>query len=224
MSIWSIQGRLGVMPKRQAMRLVLASILGALLVGGLVFVASQFNGGPPDINARSPSVNPEIGGWTVLHIAAQEGDVARIRALLGEGADPTIADNSGETALYYAVGGAEDEAKAAECVTILAKGGADVNAAQNAGWSPLHQACSLRRDKVVEVLLRLGADPNLQDNTGMTPLHFAVGKWRQPKKVKRIIELLMAAGADPAIVDKNGASPLDLVGQQPGYKDLLKKK
>lgn len=58
--------------------------------------------------------------------------------------------------------------------------GADVNALDERGRSPLHAACQAAKKsdnhgayRAVLFLLHSGADINFQDKLGMTPLHFA---------------------------------------------------
>lgn len=38
--------------------------------------------------------------------------------------------------------------------------------------TPLHMACNLQLDLIVEYLLKIGANPNYADNNGMTPFHY----------------------------------------------------
>ena len=78
----------------------------------------------------------------------------------------------------------------------LAKG-ADVNAKDKEGKSPLHYA---ERKAVAELLLAKGADVNAKDNEGKTPLHCATRK--------DTVELLLATGADVNAKDNGGETPL----------------
>jgi len=48
--------------------------------------------------------------------------------------------------------------------------GADVNAKDEGGWTPLHQAAWNGRKEIVELLITKGADVNTKDMSGRTPL------------------------------------------------------
>ena len=63
--------------------------------------------------------------------------------------------------------------------------GADVNAKDECGWTPLHYA---ETKEIAELLIAKGADVNVKDKRGFTPLHNADNK--------EIAELLIANGAD----------------------------
>ena len=53
------------------------------------------------------------------------------------------------------------------------KAGADVNARDTDGWTPLHEAAWAGHAEVVRVLLDKGADVNARGPAGWTPLHEA---------------------------------------------------
>jgi hypothetical protein len=82
-------------------------------------------------------------------------------------------DREGKTAVFaageyrYRV---EDGARV-ECVRLLAKAGADVNAHDNEGNTPLHETFLT---DVEEELLKLGADVNARNKDGETPIFTTV--------------------------------------------------
>jgi ankyrin repeat protein len=82
--------------------------------------------------------------------------------------------------------------------------GADVNAKNNYGETPLHKAASLDSSETVELLIQKGAEVDAKDDGGATPLHRAV-LWESPEVVK----LLIRKGADVNAKDKHGETPLD---------------
>lgn len=54
--------------------------------------------------------------------------------------------------------------------------GASIQAHDDGGLHPLHNACSFGHEDVVGLLLEAGADPNTRDNWNYTPLHEAAIK------------------------------------------------
>ena len=63
-----------------------------------------------------------------------------------------------------------------EVVEYLLDNGAKVDAKDDGGLMPLHNACSFGHTEVVQLLLKYGADPNARDNWNYTPLHEASSK------------------------------------------------
>lgn len=59
---------------------------------------------------------------------------------------------------------------------ILIAGGAALQARDDGGLQPLHNACSFGHADVVRALLGAGAAPAARDNWGYTPLHEAAAK------------------------------------------------
>lgn len=88
-------------------------------------------------------------------------------------------------------------------VTFLIEKGADVNAADNQGFRPLHVAAKTRHADMIEVLAKNGAQPNLRDNNKETPLLYAIMRNHVPS-----IKALKAAGADLEGLTDGGFSPL----------------
>lgn len=94
-----------------------------------------------------------------LHQAADDGDVAAVKALLAEGHDPNAFDELAFTPLHYAA-----SKQHLFIIRLLLEAGADVNAHDESriGETPLgHVAgnCSL---DVAKVLVAAGADPTIR--------------------------------------------------------------
>ena len=51
--------------------------------------------------------------------------------------------------------------------------GTDVNAKDESGWTPLHQAASQGHKEITELLISNGSDVNAKDKNGRTPLLYA---------------------------------------------------
>ena len=94
----------------------------------------------------------------------------------------------------------------------LVKHGANVNAKDDTGETPLHVAAFLSRASSVEALLAARADPNARDRLGKTPLHNASTPQptASPENAARTIHLLVTGGADPNAHEANGNTPLHL--------------
>lgn len=63
-----------------------------------------------------------------------------------------------------------------EVVEFLLTNGASIQACDEGGLHPLHNACSFGHADVVRLLLEAGASPNTTDNWNYTPLHEAASK------------------------------------------------
>ncbi len=92
------------------------------------------------------------------------------------------------------------QSASAEQVAACLRSGADPDAADNLGPTPLHRASLHATDPaVVAALVEFGADLNARDGDAATPLHHAWGN-SNPEVVRELLRL----GADPAARDKFG--------------------
>ena len=92
-------------------------------------------------------------------------------------------------------------------VTVLLAAGAEVDARDLSGETPLHWAAGRNRNPaVIAELVEAGADLNARDGDGNTPLH-ASRRNTNPAVALLLLEL----GADPIMVNDSGrvASPMD---------------
>jgi len=121
-----------------------------------------------------------------------------------------IRANDGSTALMYVT---ENE-RSTEIIEVLIKKGADVNAKDNAGNTPLIRACLSRYKypEIIKYLIRKGAKLNAQNDEGETALIacFKSMNERGDEVLKEVVQLLLKAGADPEIRDLCGLNAKDI--------------
>ena len=107
------------------------------------------------------------GGWSYLHLAAEQGQQESVLHLLRAGAHVDASDNKRRTPLTYA-------AYVGDLVAIgsLLDFGADISHVDDDGNTPLHMACMAEcpSEKVVDRLWRAGADERVLNGHGLTPL------------------------------------------------------
>jgi len=128
--------------------------------------------------------------------AAQNDDIAEIRAALRSKAKVNCVDLDDRTPLYWAASHGYDDV-----IKVLLDNGASVHAGDYSGATPLHAASSNSHIKAMRVLLNGGADANSKNAYGVTPLEWAVGD-------VEAVELLLAAGARVNEVNALGSTPL----------------
>lgn len=119
--------------------------------------------------------------------AVKRQDTAAISALLKQRVDVNAPQPDGTTAIHWAV-----HHDAVATVEALIRAGANVNAATDAGVTPLWVACtSNARVSIVRLLVGAGAEPSVAPDTGETPL-----MWCARTNAADAIKALVAHGAD----------------------------
>jgi ankyrin repeat protein len=180
---------------------------------GNIEAAKQAIDDGADVNAKDEF------GWTPLHYATANGHKEVTELLIAKGADVNVKDGDGETPLDQAEGetadllrkhggksGAEDSIYVAarvgniEAVKQHLAAGADVNAMNRGGVTPLLMAADKGHKEIAELLISKGADVR---RGYVTPLHRAAYHGH-----KEIVELLIVAGADVNVKGSDG-TPLD---------------
>ncbi|SPR10066.1 ankyrin repeat domain-containing protein [Orientia tsutsugamushi] len=136
---------------------------------------------------------------TLLHEAAQQGNLEAVKRLLDEEKiSVDCQNNSGNTPLYLAVRNCHKDV-----VEVLLAHGANVNLQDRHYNTALHYAIRTRDLTIATLLLNNGANPNIQDNCLNTPLHYAALKCSPD-----IVKLLLNSGSNPNIQDKWLNTPL----------------
>jgi ankyrin repeat protein len=139
---------------------------------------------PTTQRAHTPGEPTLHEGSTPLMRAAKNGDAPALRLLLEHNADPNASAKNGTTALMFAAGlgfgtgtFANDyatEGDLLESVKVLVAAGAEVNAANEAGETPLHFGAHAS-DDIVKFLAAHGAKLDVKDKQGRTPVEMALG-------------------------------------------------
>ena len=127
--------------------------------------------GPEAAGARERANSTSADGWPLLHLAAAFADRETVATLLAAGADvdQISATPMRNQALHAVLALSRD----AGVTRLLIEHGADVNAAQAAGYRPLHQVAAAGRDDLVRILLDAGADKTARCDHGKTPADYA---------------------------------------------------
>jgi hypothetical protein len=96
-------------------------------------------------------------------------------------------------------------------VRELLRKGANANAKDRGGWTPLHWAAFWGHVDVARLLLEHGADPSIRDKHGRTPLDLA--RATRHKEVARVIEEYMWGRRGVGV--EAPATPVGTLAQQP---------
>lgn len=117
---------------------------------------------------------PVSDGYNLLHVASLFGHEPLVRFLLGKGALVNIdADNdSRATPLHLAIA-FRDEKIAAAIAQLLIDHGAELNAMQKGGQTPLHHAVARGSVLLTNLLIEAGSDPFLTDELERSPADVA---------------------------------------------------
>jgi ankyrin repeat protein len=145
---------------------------------------------------------------TPLLVAASEGNMLIIPALLEHGADARACNKGRATPLHFLWRLGDDGHEVAKS---LLEHGADVNAADESGKTPLHRAADIAPSDdfwKVKFLLRHGADANALTRDGRSPLKDACNniRWSRPWKFvyiegcRLVMRMLIAYGADVSVL------------------------
>ena len=126
-------------------------------------------------------------GETPLMAAVDGGSLETARLLLAAGADVQITDDRGRSALWRAAG-----AYNTGFIMMLADHGAEIDAPDTSGMTPLMHAADLCAEWNITPLLAAGADPRVADKAGRSALSGDVAPQGDPK-CKRVRSLLESA-------------------------------
>ncbi|GFP54312.1 inversin [Trichoderma asperellum] len=152
--------------------------------------------------------------WVLLRAwVAQGGDEGVIRELLDDGKVRIDSEDEDSWTLQSCASESGNDA----IVRLLVKEGADIEAKDMIGRTPLYCAVGEGHEDVVKLLVEKGADIEAKNyGYGQTPLH-----WAAKNGHEGVIQLLVKEGADIEVKDINGHTPLYCaVGE--GHEDVVK--
>lgn len=185
------------MCKNPAMR---ATMIATVLLS-LVLLGASCRGASMDtsLEANANKAFAEDVRSAELAAAAADGDAARVRELVRQGADPNAHGDRGVTPLQFAL-----LARNADGMRALLDAGADPNLPGIGGATAVHTAAIADDPGYLHLLLDAGADPDARHGeTGATPLAAAAGP-----RTDAQFRMLLDAGADPGSADRTGNTPL----------------
>ncbi|KAE8329387.1 ankyrin repeat-containing domain protein [Aspergillus sergii] len=158
-----------------------------------------------------PLLELEDSNSTVLHqISHYHGRIGPILRSIPDVLDVT--DRSGLTPLLSVCSSADRYYTGEESTSIeLIHAGANINATDKDGSTPLHLACRSGKYATVTLLLEKGAPCSTTNNAGLSPLYYALSYANGTNERFKMISALLAAGANPLITGPNGQTALHIL-------------
>ena len=137
-----------------------------------------------------------LDGW--LRNASNNGEIARVQSLLGQGADPDAVNRQGETALHVALASGRHD-----IAGILLEAGASIDVESKRGWTPLAFAAAHEDLEAVELMVEARDLPVEALNECLT--------WAIRTFNPDLVALLLARGAEANPQVGSGMTLIEMV-------------
>ena len=185
---WTILGALGFRP---------SGICDAAYKGNIDVVRNYLKQGGNPLTSE----NGMPDGMTVLDCWSWPGEEVRelLIAKATNVADVNARYYENKTLLHYAA-----VLSRKDITELLIARGADINAKDNGGNTPLH---NVRSKEVAQLLIAKGADVNATNYQGNIALHYVAGNYTCSQE---LAQLLITKGADVNATNNEGDTPLHL--------------
>lgn len=149
----------------------------------------------------------QMEGWgpfrgTALMEAVRRGHADVAEMLIEAGADVSFVDVGGSPLLHVAAR-KEPQDIAIRMVNSIIRGGANVNATNDRGWTPLHESVNIGYVEVSNILLVAGGDLSARNGDNNGVLNIAV-----KSGCKIMVENMITQGAHSSYRDYSGYTPM----------------
>lgn len=140
---------------------------------------------------------------TALYIASAHGHSHLVEYLLRKGSDKNFSTTTRERTPLHVAAMSFNEEGGTECVRLLVENGADVNAKDFHGYTPVMHATKSKHHRIVELLIKGNCDVNLKSSSQETALYMGtlVG-------AVDCVKTLLKANADANLKNGEDFSPL----------------
>ena len=166
--------------------------------------------------SAEPFDDIEERGPVRAHFAADRADVETLRRLLAAGLSPDaeydgtpVVWNGKTPLLTLCIAWHDDAGDRVGCFKLLRDAGANLEATDRLGRTPLHCAATAGKPDLLSLLIQAGVNVEAVDRyANATALHDAASS--SERGVVDCVELLLAAGADMDARDNLGRRPFDI--------------
>ncbi len=159
---------------------------------------------------------------TAIFWAAFYNQPAIVKLLLEHGANAnefSDDDYYGDTPLHFLTRNTPCVTSESTVIKLLIEFGADFEARNKDGNTPLVEAINHRCKEIPIQLIKLGANVNTKNSIGLTPLHLAVNPWNNNLE---LVQLLLDNKADVNARDNEGRTSLS-IAEDEDIRSLLRK-